>query len=29
VGNLRTTERHVQRAWELLQEHAERLTALI
>jgi aromatic-L-amino-acid decarboxylase len=25
VGNLRTTERHVQRAWELLQEHAERL----
>jgi len=27
VGNLRTTERHVQRAWELLQEHAQRLTA--
>jgi len=25
VGNLRTTERHVQRAWELLQEHAGRL----
>jgi aromatic-L-amino-acid decarboxylase len=26
VGNLRTTERHVQRAWDLLQEHAGRLT---
>ena len=28
VGNLRTTERHVQRAWDLLQEHAGRLVAL-
>ena len=27
VGNLRTTERHVQRAWDLLQEHAGRLVA--
>jgi aromatic-L-amino-acid decarboxylase len=25
VGNLRTTERHVARAWELLRDHAERL----
>jgi aromatic-L-amino-acid decarboxylase len=25
IGNLRTTEAHVRRAWELLQEHAERL----
>ena len=27
IGNLRTTEAHVRRAWELLQEHAERLDA--
>ena len=27
VGNLRTTERHVQRAWDLLQEQAGRLGA--
>jgi len=25
VGNIRTTERHVRRAWELLNEHAARL----
>jgi aromatic-L-amino-acid decarboxylase len=25
VGNIRTTERHVRRAWELLNEHASRL----
>jgi aromatic-L-amino-acid decarboxylase len=25
IGNLRTTRRHVERAWELLQEHAARL----
>ena len=27
IGNLRTTETHVRRAWELLQEHAARLDA--
>jgi len=27
IGNLRTTEAHVRRAWELLQEHAARLDA--
>jgi aromatic-L-amino-acid decarboxylase len=27
IGNLRTTEAHVRLAWELLQEHAERLDA--
>jgi aromatic-L-amino-acid decarboxylase len=27
IGNLRTTESHVRRAWELLQEHATRLDA--
>jgi aromatic-L-amino-acid decarboxylase len=27
IGHLRTTERHVARAWELLQEHASRLAA--
>jgi len=27
IGNLRTTEAHVRRAWELLQEHAGRLDA--
>ena len=27
IGNLRTTETHVRRAWELLQQHAERLDA--
>ena len=27
IGNLRTTEGHVRRAWELLQEHAARLDA--
>jgi aromatic-L-amino-acid decarboxylase len=27
IGNLRTTEEHVRRAWELLQEHARRLDA--
>ena len=27
IGNLRTTEAHVRRAWELLQEHSERLDA--
>jgi aromatic-L-amino-acid decarboxylase len=27
VGNLRTTERHVARAWHLVQEHAARLSA--
>ena len=25
VGNIRTTERHVARAWELLRQHAVRL----
>jgi aromatic-L-amino-acid decarboxylase len=28
IGNLRTTEVHVRRAWDLLQEHAARLDAL-
>ena len=28
IGNLRTTEAHVRRAWDLLQEHAARLDAL-
>jgi aromatic-L-amino-acid decarboxylase len=27
IGNLRTTERHVARAWELLRQHAARLDA--
>ena len=27
IGNLRTTEEHVRRAWELLQEHARQLDA--
>jgi len=27
IGNLRTTEGHVRRAWELLQEHSKRLDA--
>jgi aromatic-L-amino-acid decarboxylase len=27
IGNLRTTEAHVRRAWELLKKHAERLDA--
>ena len=27
IGNLRTTEAHVRRAWELLQEHAARVDA--
>jgi aromatic-L-amino-acid decarboxylase len=28
IGHLRTTEQHVRRAWELLQEHATALSAL-
>jgi hypothetical protein len=27
IGNLRTSERHVRRAWELLRTHAARLCA--
>jgi len=27
IGNIRTTEAHVRRAWELLQEQAARLVA--
>lgn len=28
IGHIRTTERHVRRAWTLLQEHAQRLTGI-